>query len=40
MPVRKRQKSRGRQVGLALDISGKLVVADDVGNTVGGFGGG
>jgi glucose/arabinose dehydrogenase len=28
------QKSRGRPVGLAIDKSGDLLIADDVGNTV------
>jgi len=28
------EKSRGRPVGLAIDRSGDLLIADDVGNTV------
>jgi glucose/arabinose dehydrogenase len=28
------EKSRGRPVGLAIDKSGDLLIADDVGNTV------
>jgi glucose/arabinose dehydrogenase len=28
------EKSRGRPVGLAVDKSGNLLIADDVGNTV------
>jgi glucose/arabinose dehydrogenase len=28
------EKSRGRPVGLAIDKSGSLLIADDVGNTV------
>jgi glucose/arabinose dehydrogenase len=28
------EKARGRPVGLALDKSGALLIADDVGNTV------
>ena len=32
--LRPDEKSRGRLVGLALDKSGNLLIADDVGNTV------